>query len=121
MARLAFDFEAANSTVSDTIMLVENTLIQDGTFHLPGKKALLSKANAGRTLAVDVTESPIECPKKTKKLVFRQEKAAYRKVKNNFAFAESPADNTVADNLINDMIFFPLIDFIVEMKMNGCF
>jgi hypothetical protein len=64
MAHLAFDFGVAKSTVSETIVMVENTLIQDGTFHLPGKKALLTKENAGRTLAVDVTESPIERPKK---------------------------------------------------------
>ncbi|GHT47630.1 hypothetical protein FACS189454_10110 [Planctomycetales bacterium] len=67
MSHLAFDFGVAKSTVSDTILLVENALIQNGTFHLPGKKALLSKENAGRTLAVDVTESPIERPKKNRK------------------------------------------------------
>jgi len=67
MAHLAFDFGIAKSTVSDTITLVENVLIQDGTFRLPGKKALLAKENAGRILAVDVTESPIERPKKNKK------------------------------------------------------
>ncbi|GHT47208.1 hypothetical protein FACS189454_09400 [Planctomycetales bacterium] len=67
MAHLAFDFGVAKNTVSDTILLVENALIQNGTFHLPGKKALLSKENAGRKLAVDVTESPIERPKKNKK------------------------------------------------------
>lgn len=67
MAHIAFDFGVAKSTVSDTIKRVENTLIQHGTFHLLGKKALLAKENAGRTLAVDVTESPIERPKKNKK------------------------------------------------------
>jgi len=67
MEHLAHDFDVAKSTVSDTITRVENALIQDGTFRLPGKKALLSKENAGRKLAVDVTESPIERPKKNKK------------------------------------------------------
>lgn len=67
MAHLAFDFGVAKSTVSVTIVMVENTLIQDGSFHLPGKKALLAKENVGRTLAVDVTESPIERPKKNRK------------------------------------------------------
>jgi len=83
MAHLAFEFGVAKSTVSDTIVMVENTLIQNGTFHLPGKKALLAKENAGRTLAVDVTESPIERPKKTKKMVFRQKKTAYDKDANH--------------------------------------
>jgi hypothetical protein len=54
MAPLAFDFGIAKSTVSDTITLVENVLIQDSTFHFPGKKALLSKDNVGRKIAVDV-------------------------------------------------------------------
>jgi hypothetical protein len=67
MEHLAYDFEVAKSTVSDTIIMVENVLVQDGTFRLPGKKALLSPENADRKLAVDVTESPIERPKKNKK------------------------------------------------------
>jgi hypothetical protein len=64
MKHLAYDFGIAKSTVSDTIILVENVLIQDGRFHLPGKKALTSVENAGRTFVVDVTESPIDRPKK---------------------------------------------------------
>jgi hypothetical protein len=59
MAHLAFDFGVSKSTINDTIVLVENVLIRDGTFPLPGKKALLSQENAGRTLAVDVTKHPI--------------------------------------------------------------
>jgi hypothetical protein len=78
MAHLAFDFGIATSTVSDTILLVEKVLIQDKTFHLPGKKALLSAENAGRTLAVDVTESPIERPKKNKKSGIRVRKSGIR-------------------------------------------
>jgi len=75
MAHLAFDFGVAKSTVSDTIVAVENALIQDKSFHLPGKKALLSKENAGRKVAVDVTESPMERPKKNKKTGIRARKS----------------------------------------------
>ena len=67
MAHIAHDFGVVKSTVSDTITMVENVLIQDERFHLPGKKALISKDNTGRILAVDVTESPIERPKKSKR------------------------------------------------------
>ena len=67
MAHLGFDFDIAKSTVSDTIMLVENILIRSSSFCLPGKKALLAPENAGRTLAVDITENPIKCPQKNKK------------------------------------------------------
>jgi len=78
MEHLAYDFGVAKSTVSDTIVLVENDLIREETFHLPGKKALLSKENVGRTLAVDVTESPIERPKKNKKSGIRVRKSGIR-------------------------------------------
>ena len=67
LKHLVYEFSVAKSTVSDTITRVENVLVQDGSFRLPGKKALLSPENAGRTFAVDVTESPIERPKKNKK------------------------------------------------------
>jgi hypothetical protein len=66
MRHIGYDFGVAKSTVSDTVTWVEDTLIQDGTFHLPGKKALLSGTKS-RTFVVDVTESPIERPKKNKK------------------------------------------------------
>ena len=60
---LAFEFEVGEATVSDTIKWVENTLIKDGTFSLPGKKVLLED-NSIEVVLVDVTECPIECPKK---------------------------------------------------------
>ena len=78
MQHIAYDFGVSKSTVSDTITMVENTLIQNETFHLPGKKALLSKENTGRTLAVDVTESPVERPKKSKNSGIRGRKNGIR-------------------------------------------
>ena len=73
MKHLAFDFGMAKSRVCDIIRQVEDDLIKDGTFSLPGKKALLSKENAGRTFVVDVTESEIERPTKerAKGVLFR--------------------------------------------------
>ena len=65
---LAFEFEIGEATVHDTIVWVENTLIQSGEFKLLGKKALLKqKENNIEIIVVDVTESPIERPKKNKK------------------------------------------------------
>jgi transposase len=74
MAHLGYDFGISKSTVSDIIALVENVLIRSGAFRLPGKKALLSAQNTGRTLAVDVTESPIERPKKKQKIWYSGKK-----------------------------------------------
>ena len=60
---LAFEFEVGEATVHDTIEWVEDVLIKSGKFALPGKKALLEE-NEIETILVDVTESPIERPKK---------------------------------------------------------
>jgi len=66
MKHLAFDFGISKSRVCEIITQVEDDLIKAGTFSLPGKKALLSKENAGRKFIVDVTESQIERPAKKK-------------------------------------------------------
>ncbi len=58
-----FEFEVGEATVSDTIKWVEETLIKDGTFSLPGKKVLL-KDDSIEVVLVDVTECPVERPQK---------------------------------------------------------
>ena len=60
---LAFEFEVGEATAHDVIVWVENTLVKSGKFSLPGKKALLDDAEIEIVL-VDVTESPVERPKK---------------------------------------------------------
>jgi hypothetical protein len=44
---------------------VEDILIKDGTFSLPGKKVLLESNTEYEIIQIDATESPIERPKKT--------------------------------------------------------
>ena len=61
----AFEFEVGEATVHDTIVWVEDTLVKSGKFSLPGKKALLEDKEI-EIILVDVTESPIERPKKNK-------------------------------------------------------
>jgi hypothetical protein len=46
---------------------VENTLVKSGKFRLPGKKVLYGDDTEVEVVLVDVTESPVERPKKTKK------------------------------------------------------
>jgi hypothetical protein len=46
---------------------VEDTLIKDGKFSLPGKKALREKTAELSVIVVDVTESPVQRPKKNKR------------------------------------------------------
>jgi hypothetical protein len=48
----------------------EDVLIKDGTFSLPGKKALLNAGSEAlyEVVLIDATESPIERPKRGKKI-----------------------------------------------------
>jgi hypothetical protein len=67
LEHLAYEYDTVVSNVHKAIEWVENTLIQDGSFRLPGKKALISAEPKSRAVAIDVTESPIERPKKNRK------------------------------------------------------
>jgi hypothetical protein len=44
---------------------VEDILIKDKTFSLPGKKVLLDNSSLIEVILIDATETPIERPKKT--------------------------------------------------------
>jgi len=57
----------SESNAYQTIKWVEDTLIKDGTFSLPGKKALLKSDMTYEIVLVDATESPIERPKRGRK------------------------------------------------------
>jgi hypothetical protein len=56
----------SESTAYKTIKWVEDTLIKDGTFSLPGKKELLKSDVDYEIMLIDATESPIQRPKKNK-------------------------------------------------------
>jgi hypothetical protein len=54
------------STAYRIIRTVEDTLISSKKFNLPGKKKLLESNHEIEVIVIDVTESPIERPKKNK-------------------------------------------------------
>ncbi len=54
------------STAFRIIQKTENMLIKSGRFNLPGKKKLIDNNRELKTVVVDVTESPIERPKKNR-------------------------------------------------------
>jgi hypothetical protein len=66
MFHIACDWGVAKSTVYDSIKWVEDTPVKDGIFSLFGKKVLRKNDDTIQYAVVDVTESPIERPKKTK-------------------------------------------------------
>jgi hypothetical protein len=61
---IGITYGISESHVCEIIKEMENMLIQDSCFHLPGKKALLKEENHFEVVLVDVTESPVERPKK---------------------------------------------------------
>jgi len=57
-----------------TIKWVEDVLIKDGLFSLPGKKALLDEDTEIEVILPDATETPIERPKRGRKNITRERK-----------------------------------------------
>jgi hypothetical protein len=65
---LAEDWEVDESTVRRTIERVEDALITSGRFSLPGRRALRDEHEL-EVVIVDITESRVERPKKTARLL----------------------------------------------------
>lgn len=57
------------STAYRIIRKVENVLVKSPEFRLPGRKQLLKSESGLEIVVVDVTETPIERPKKTEKVL----------------------------------------------------
>ena len=65
-AHIAASYGIHESNMHRLIKWVEDVLIKDGTFSLPGKKALLKSDVEYEVVLIDVTETPIERPKRGK-------------------------------------------------------
>jgi hypothetical protein len=63
-AHVAASYGVHESTIYRIIKWVEDVLIKDGSFSLPGKKALLKSDVEYEIVLIDATESPVERPKK---------------------------------------------------------
>lgn len=63
---IAQSYGLSEATVCRTIQKVENALVRSGKFRLPGKKALQPSDTVSEVVLVDVSEQPIERPKKAK-------------------------------------------------------
>jgi len=78
MESIGADYGVSKSTVCESIQWVENTLTEDKTFKLPGKKVLKKASDSIEYIIVDVTESPIQRPKKGQKGYYSGKKNAIR-------------------------------------------
>jgi len=59
-------YGVSESVAYKIIKWVEDVLIKDGTFSLPGRKELLKSDNDIEAILIDATETPVERPKKNK-------------------------------------------------------
>ena len=63
---IAFDYGVSKSAIGNAVIWVEDTLIKSGLFALPSQRPLLKDGGIELVL-IDVTEQPIERPKKGRK------------------------------------------------------
>jgi len=63
---IAASYGIHESNMYRLIKWVEDVLIKDGTFSLPGKKAMLKSEAEYEVVLIDVTETPVERPKRGK-------------------------------------------------------
>jgi predicted DNA-binding protein YlxM (UPF0122 family) len=78
MDSIAAEYGVSKGTVCGSIKWVENTLAKDKAFSLPGKRVLKRKSAGIEYIVVDVTESPINRPKKTRKSTIRGKRSGMR-------------------------------------------
>jgi hypothetical protein len=67
MDSIAAEYGVCKGTVCLSVQWVEDTLAADGAFSLPEKKKLKRKSESIKHVVADVTESPINRPKKNQK------------------------------------------------------
>ena len=64
----------SESTCYRNIRWVEDTLIKDGTFSLPGRNALTNLDGKYDIVLIDATETPVERPKKDKRITIQEKR-----------------------------------------------
>jgi hypothetical protein len=74
MYHISIAYGIGESTVCEIIKEYESILLKDKQFHLPGKKQLLSTENDIEVVLIDVTESPVERPKKNSEKIIQARK-----------------------------------------------
>jgi hypothetical protein len=64
----------SESSAYECVKWVENTLIKHPDFHLPGRKVLQNSNIEYEVILVDATESPVERPKKNRKITIPEKR-----------------------------------------------
>jgi len=74
MFHISQSYGVGESSCWRALHFVENTLIKEGTFSLPGRKELLKSDVQYEVVIVDATERPIERPKKNSNISILERK-----------------------------------------------
>jgi len=72
---IAWDYGVGKSTIGNAVIWVEDSLIKSGLFALPSKR-FLEKDDSLEIVLIDVTEQPIERPKRGRKTGIQGRKSA---------------------------------------------
>ena len=78
-ADIAATYNISEAQCWRIITTLEKWLIKSELFHLPGKKKLNGSATKWEVVVVNVSEHPIERPKKTAPVLLRKEEKTYLK------------------------------------------
>ena len=73
-AHIAASYGIAESNIYRSIKWIEDTLIKDGRFSLPGRKELLKSDAEYEIILTDATETPIERPQKNKENIIQEKR-----------------------------------------------
>jgi len=76
--RVGADRGLTESAAQKIVRWVEDTLVRDGTFSLPGRKELLRGDTDIEVILVDATESPVQRPKKNSADITRARRSGTR-------------------------------------------
>lgn len=76
---IGITYGISESRVCEIIQEIEHILIQDKRFHLPGKKVLNRLENTFEVVLIDVTETPVERPKKNNAVITQARKSGIHK------------------------------------------
>jgi len=75
---ISHSYGVSESACYRNIRWVEDTVIKNGTFALPGRKALVKSDVEYELVLIDATETPIERPKKNKSAIIRAKRSGIR-------------------------------------------
>lgn len=73
---IAWDYGVGKSAIGKTVIWVEDTLIKSGLFALPSKRVMQKAETDIEVVLIDVTEQPIERPKRGRKNGILERKSA---------------------------------------------